>query len=126
MSKRKASPAQAPRVAAWARDHLPCLECGVPAGHGCPRPGRGRIVHRGRYAVAASALSQRDKEARRPPEQTELLARLPRRTEEEIEAARTPRGGWTREQLAEWGVPWPPPAGWRHALLRGEDGRNDG
>lgn len=33
-------------------------------------------------------------------------------------SARTPQGGWTREQLAEWGIPWPPPKGWRIALLR--------
>lgn len=33
-----------------------------------------------------------------------------------VEAARTRRGGWTRETLAEWGVPWPPPAGWRQQL----------
>jgi hypothetical protein len=44
-------------------------------------------------------------------------ARFP--TEEEIEAARTPAGGWTRAQLAEWGVPWPPPKGWKAALIRG-------
>lgn len=35
---------------------------------------------------------------------------------EDIEARRTPRGGWTREQLAEWGVPWPPPKGWKKRL----------
>jgi hypothetical protein len=37
-------------------------------------------------------------------------------TQAEIEAARTPAGGWTREQLAAWGVPWPPPKGWRRRL----------
>jgi hypothetical protein len=37
---------------------------------------------------------------------------------EEIERARTPKGGWTREQLAAWGVPWPPPKGWRQALTQ--------
>ena len=37
--------------------------------------------------------------------------------EEEIEAQRTPKGGWTRETLAEWGVPWPPPSGWKRAIL---------
>lgn len=41
-----------------------------------------------------------------------------RPTAAEIEAARTPAGGWTREQLAEWGVPWPPPKGWKRALIR--------
>ena len=38
-------------------------------------------------------------------------------TADEIDAARTERGGWTREQLAQWGVPWPPPKGWRQALI---------
>ena len=41
-------------------------------------------------------------------------------TEEEIEAARSPRGGWTRATLARWGVPWPAPKGWRRALVRGD------
>ena len=35
----------------------------------------------------------------------------------EIEAGRTPAGGWTKKQLAEWGVPWPPPKGWKRRLL---------
>lgn len=35
----------------------------------------------------------------------------------DIEAARTPKGGWTRAQLAEWGVPWPPPKGWKQQLI---------
>lgn len=38
-------------------------------------------------------------------------------TVEEIEAARTPGGGHTRDQLAEWGVAWPPPKGWRKRLI---------
>lgn len=38
-------------------------------------------------------------------------------TEEEIEAGRSKRGGFTRETLAGWGVPWPPPSGWRNELL---------
>lgn len=42
-----------------------------------------------------------------------------RLTAEEVDAARTPKGAWTRETLAGWGVPWPPPRGWRRALLRG-------
>ncbi len=39
----------------------------------------------------------------------------------EIEAARTPNGGFTREQLAEWGISWPPPKGWQKKLLKGDD-----
>jgi hypothetical protein len=55
------------------------------------------------------------------------FAGLPRIPCEEIEACRTLAGGYsfTRERLAAWGVPWPPPAGWRRALLRGEDGSDD-
>ncbi|QKV93905.1 hypothetical protein HUT19_20840 [Streptomyces sp. NA02950] len=43
---------------------------------------------------------------------------------DEVTAAQTPKGGWTKRQLAEWGVPWPPPQGWRkhlEAKWRGED-----
>lgn len=38
-------------------------------------------------------------------------------TAEAIDAARTPAGGWTKAQLAQWGVPWPPPKGWRKRLI---------
>lgn len=38
-------------------------------------------------------------------------------TKEEIENARTAKGGWTREQLARWGVSWPPPKGWKKRLV---------
>jgi hypothetical protein len=44
-------------------------------------------------------------------------------TAEEIEAAKTPQGGWTQEQLAQWGVPWPPPKGWKAALLKDQADR---
>ncbi|MEU9047863.1 MULTISPECIES: sigma factor-like helix-turn-helix DNA-binding protein [unclassified Kitasatospora] len=40
-----------------------------------------------------------------------------RPTAEDIEAARTPAGGWRRDQLAAWGVPWPPPKGWKKRLI---------
>ncbi|WP_327286534.1 hypothetical protein OG974_32675 (plasmid) [Streptomyces sp. NBC_00597] len=35
---------------------------------------------------------------------------------EEVEAARSPKGGYSRAQLAAWGVPWPPPKGWKADL----------
>jgi hypothetical protein len=38
-------------------------------------------------------------------------------TLEEIEAKRTPNGGWTKETLKGWGVPWPPTKGWKQRLL---------
>ena len=39
-------------------------------------------------------------------------------TQQEIEDARTPKGGWTKKTLAEWGIPWPPTKGWRQRLIR--------
>lgn len=38
---------------------------------------------------------------------------------EEIDAAKTAKGGFDRATLADWGVPWPPPAGWRQKLIDG-------
>jgi hypothetical protein len=38
-------------------------------------------------------------------------------TERVILAAMTPDGGYTRATLAEWGVPWPPPKGWKRDLI---------
>lgn len=43
---------------------------------------------------------------------------------DEVAAAQTSNGGWSRKQLAEWGIPWPPPTGWRRYLeakWRGEE-----
>lgn len=39
-------------------------------------------------------------------------------TLEEVMKARTPKGGWTKKQLSEWGVPWPPPKGWLRKLTK--------
>lgn len=38
-------------------------------------------------------------------------------TAEEIEAGRSERGGFTAATLADWGVPWPPPSGWKATIL---------
>lgn len=48
------------------------------------------------------------------------VKRRPAMTNAQIEAGRSPKGGWTAKQLLLWGVPWPPPKGWRKKLLRGE------
>ena len=40
-------------------------------------------------------------------------------TAEEIDAGKSPMGGFTYAQLEKWGVPTPPPAGWLKALLAG-------
>jgi len=47
-----------------------------------------------------------------------VLSRQPENeTERIIEAKRSERGGWSRDQLAEFGVDWPPPKGWRRWLI---------
>jgi hypothetical protein len=38
-------------------------------------------------------------------------------TAEEINAAMTPNGGWTKSRLEEWGISWPPPKGWKTSLI---------
>lgn len=44
---------------------------------------------------------------------------MTRVTAEEIDAARSAKGGFDRATLADWGVPWPPPMGWRQMLIDG-------
>jgi hypothetical protein len=41
-------------------------------------------------------------------------------TEADLEAAKSPKGGWTAKTLAAWGVPWPAPHVCKKALLNGE------
>jgi hypothetical protein len=38
-------------------------------------------------------------------------------TKEEIESKKTERGGYTKKQLAVWGIPWPPRKGWKKKLI---------
>lgn len=35
---------------------------------------------------------------------------------EEVERCKTPNGGWTKHDLAIWGVDWPPRDGWKEEL----------
>lgn len=46
----------------------------------------------------------------------------------EILKERTADGGYTKESLAKWGVPWPPPHGWKKAVMlkRKADLKNQG
>lgn len=39
-------------------------------------------------------------------------------SEEQIDAAKSPKGGWKRETLESWGVEWPAPKGWRKKLIK--------
>ncbi len=38
-------------------------------------------------------------------------------TEADIEAGKSPKGGWTRKTVEAWGVPWPLVKGWKQRLL---------
>lgn len=119
--RRQLPPEEVQRILAHAQDHEQCETCGAQPGEPCDRPGPGRSICKSRFISAAIVVRRQDKAATRTPEQEAILAGLPKVTAAEIDAARSPRGGWTRETLSRWNVPWPPPAGWRQALLRGED-----
>ena len=57
------------------------------------------------------------------PAETVPSVALP--TPAEVNAARTRSGGWTRATLAGWGVPCPPPKGWRQVLERERTGQGE-
>jgi hypothetical protein len=78
-----------------------CPTCHVRAGQPC-RSYRAIAIHQARRQALAD----------RPPVKL---------TMEEVEAGRSPRGGWSADTLAAWGVPWPPPKGWLQRLLKEED-----
>lgn len=40
-------------------------------------------------------------------------------TKDEIEAAKTSKGGWTKATLERWGISWPPTKDWKKKLLAG-------
>jgi hypothetical protein len=72
---------------------------------------------RARHAATTSPVPAPEpaRPRRKPAPELNMRARLglilpP--TREEIHAAAKKPGGFTRVMLAEWGVPWPPPAGW--------------
>lgn len=67
--KRQTSPDGAQKIAAHARQHVPCQDCAAGPGEPCTGPGAGRSVHKSRYIASAIAIKQRDKAARRTPEQ---------------------------------------------------------
>jgi hypothetical protein len=58
-----------------------------------------RLVCRRLFEESVGPHMTRRKKAARP-------------TRDEVFDARTPKGGWTRSQLENWGVPWPPQKGW--------------
>jgi hypothetical protein len=112
------------KIAGHARQHLPCDDCGAAPGEPCTRPGKGGTVCKPRYIAAAVAIRRQEKAARRPPGQAAelaaVLAGLPEVSRREIEACRTPAGGYsfTKAWFLEHGLRYPPIAGWRQAVER--------
>jgi hypothetical protein len=124
VTRRRRSPEAAQQIAGHARDHVECQDCGAAPGQPCIRPGSGRSTCKSRFVVAAIALRRELRDAGRTPEQEAILAGLPRIPREEIEACRTPNGGYrlTKEWFTSHGIPYPPPAGWRQAVEQEDDG----
>lgn len=81
-------------------------------------PGDGRATPAGQpnnqKAVGAKQKKRKELERIRMGERDQEEKE---RTRETIEAARSENGGWSRDQLAAWGVPWPPPKGWKQKLI---------
>lgn len=127
---RPASPEDVRKIVAHAQQHMPCHDCCAVPGGPCTQPRRGRTVCKSRYIAAAIAIRRQAKAQQRTAEQAAehaaVLASLPRVSGAEIEACRTPRGGYsfTKAWFLEHGLPYPPVPGWRQAVER-EDGSDD-
>lgn len=61
-------------------------------------------------------MSTRNTRAEYPPAWMDTARPAP--SPEAVAAARSGAGAWKRATLAGWGVPWPPPKGWRSHLAR--------
>ena len=122
MTGPRTPPGLAKKIAALARETVPCSECGAGPGEPCAEPGAGRDVHGHRWVAAAVEFKRASKARRRTPEQEAALAALPKVPREEIEACRLPNGDYnfTRAWFLGHGLPWPPIAGWRKAIEREE------
>jgi len=95
--------------------NVPCPTCFAKKGEPC-RSYRDITVHRGRREALADLSVQAERLLAASRKTAGTL------TAEEIEAGRSPSGGWSAATLAGWGVPWPPPKGWRQRLLKDEGG----
>lgn len=63
-----------------------------------------RLAAKRRKVQKAEVAAGREAVAKQAPSPQQILD------------GRSAAGGWTRDTLAGWGVPWPPPKGWRAKL----------
>jgi hypothetical protein len=121
--RQRTSPEDVQQIVARALDCESCSDCGAAPGEPCVRPGPGRTVCKSRFIAAAIALSREARAGQRTPEQDAVLAGLPKVSRAEIEACRTPKGGYafTKAWFLEHGLPYPPVAGWRQAVEREQE-----
>jgi hypothetical protein len=120
MTRGKTSPEDTQRIVAYAREHLECQDCGAAPGESCTDPRPGRSTCKARFVAAAIATKRERQAASRTAEQEAILAGLPKIPATEIEACRTPRGGYafTWAWFLEHKLPCPPVPGWRQAVER--------
>ncbi len=83
-----------------------CAFIGEPPCHTLPGPWPNPECNEpGCHALAQAVVEAMKRKAGVPSDRAAIMA------------ARTPRGGWTKAQLAEWGVSWPPQKGWIDELI---------
>lgn len=87
-----------------------CPDCGAVVGEMCRgvwRPSLNEYRHRERLHESRIKAYQAGSRAE---------VRIP--SPDEVMAAQTVNGGWLKKDLASWGIPWPPPRGWKQRLER--------
>lgn len=75
----------------------------------------GQQLLRAFECMLADASRQNPKRQVKPAREVERIKGAA--SEAEIIAAMSPKGGWKASTLAQWGVAWPPPKGWRRKLV---------
>ncbi|MFK4087179.1 hypothetical protein ACI2LF_23940 [Kribbella sp. NPDC020789] len=114
--------AQAGRVALWVRWNGR-TEIEIPESVGLVDIHEGADYRPSEQAPHSRISADSPADRRHSPSTPESLLSAPERerlpdlpSPDDIEAARTAAGGFTRAQLAAWGVTWPPPKGWKKDL----------
>lgn len=90
-----------------------------------PAPGQKRpetpkiSQRRGASAALKSKVAAMSKKL-----EQEMTSPFRKISQAELDAAKSPNGGYTKAALMQWGIEWPPKKGWQQALLHGTDPNN--